>query len=307
MKTRSTKMSKITGTAISIAMLLLTMSTPAAFAQGIWEPCGGASGSLWSWAWAGNEGQNLTVVQGNFGKPIITRFEDLSGNGNHYFNTEGGRPSQPGYQEGLSLSRYGWSTSLPIIAVESYSDGTAIYGQLMFQSTSINADTFYLAAAVANTRTAGNRWLWGTDSSNYVKLDQSGNFIRAKIGGGSEIKLTDDGSLSKGPVLVEIWREPGGALRAYINGEDRTSGNPQSGSTFQVSGVGGPYEPGHSTGPGPADSAWDDHAFEYVACDGLPSQAQRDEVREYLRSKWSLFGSSGVTIRPNPPTGLAAQ
>lgn len=288
--------------ALFLALCIAPLS--ATLAQSSIQPCGGGSnGTLWAWAWAGANGEFVTTQMGNFGKPIIRQFQDLSGNGNHFFNNEGGRPSQPGYQVGLSLG--GWSTSLPVIGLSSYADGTRIYGQLMFQNASMDANAFYLAAAVANTRQAGNRWLFGVDSNDYVKLDQGQNFVRVKIGGQGEITLTGNGSLDGGPVLVEVWRDAAGNLRGYVNGTDKTLGNPQSTATFRMSGVGGPYDRGSD--PGPADSAWDDHAFEYIACKGVTSSAQRAAVREYLRSKWTLFGASTQTPIPQPPSNLSAQ
>ena len=63
------------------------------------QPCGGSSGSLWAWTWAGTNGSNLTFNSNNFGVEIVTA-NDLSGNGNHYFNNDEYNqdpPTRPAY------------------------------------------------------------------------------------------------------------------------------------------------------------------------------------------------------------------
>ncbi len=274
---------------VNIGMLML--SGPA-IAQS-WEPCGGNSDNLWAWGWAGNNGQYVTTQTDNFG-PRIVRMTDLSGNGNDWTADSDARP---GYQVGFS--RGGYSTSLPIVAVQQFADGTQIYRQYLNQSATMSAGAFYLAFAGYDSRSDGNRVVWGTSSSNRVRLNQERNRVDITIGG-NEYRLTSNGAWSNGPILVEVWRDSSNRLTAMINGVDQTDGTITESSTLRLSGVGG--------GSVSGGSAWDDYAFEYIACDGLPSASQRGEVREYLREKWDLFGSvSPPPPAPNAPANLVAQ
>jgi len=34
---------------------------------------------------------------------------------------------------------------------------------------------------------------------------------------------------------------------------------------------------------------WDDYALEMVQCNGLPSEADRLQLRNYLNNKWGIF------------------
>ena len=263
------------------------------------EPCGGRSGSLWSWGWAGNNGQYVTIENDNFG-PRIAYMVDQSGNGNDYFNDDPfneNPPTRPGYQVGFSRS--GYSTSLPIVGVNAFSNGTNIYLQFMEQSNPIAAGAFYLAFAGYESRPDGHRVVWGTTSSDRVRLEQVDNQVNITIAG-RELSLTGRNAWSDGPVLIEVWRDAGGNLRAWVNGSDKTSGSPNATGTFNMSGIGGGIPAG--------SSAWDDYAFEYVACDDLPSDSQRAATREYLRSKWNLFGPTAPPPpSPNPPSNLVAE
>jgi hypothetical protein len=280
---------------------LLTMVLPiVAWPQSSFEPCGGGSDKLWSWAHAGANGEHATVINGDFGKPIVTRMTDLSGNNHDYHNTLGGVQSQFGYQVGVSAS--GYSTSLPIFGLSSYADGTNIWPQSLLQDGSLSAaGGFYLAFAGMNTRTAGRRWLWGTNGSHNVKLEQTDNRVEFTISGNVQ-NISARGSLPSGPILVEVWRDTNNRLYVMANGNDITSGSPVASGTYDISGIGGP--PNH-------ESAWDDYAFEFIACKGLPSSTERAEVREYLRSKWNLFSGQidlpPPEVEPMPPTGLTTQ
>lgn len=266
-------------------------------AQSVATPCGGAEQDLWAWGWAGNQGEFVTTRSGDFGKLVITEMQDLSGNGNHFSNTNGGVQTQPGYQEGVSS--VGYSTDLPAVALSSYSDGTNIYLQFLEQDATMNADAFYLAFAGMNTRSAGHRWLWGTQSSNGVRLDQTDDRVDIIINGNGQ-NLTAKGALPRGPILLEIWRDGSGRLTTFINGTDASLADTTDNSAFALSGVGGGLQSG--------DSAWDDYAFEYIACDGLPTSTDRQQVREYLRSKWGLFGEvSAPAPAPNPPSSLLVE
>lgn len=289
-----------TGTGVSLALVpaavaLAALAPASALAQE-WMPCGGNEGNLWSWAWAGANGENVTTERDNFG-PRIAHMVDLSGNGHHYFNNDPfdeDPPTRPGYQVGFSHGSY--STSLPIVAVNRFADGTQIYLQWMDQEGSMAANEFYLAFAGYESRSGGHRELWGTTSEDRVRLEQVEKSLDITIGG-REHQLTDDGAWESGPVLIEIWRDGAGNLTAFVNGVDRTDGAPRESAVFDLSGIGGGIVAGNS--------AWDDYAFEYIACDGLPSAAERFEVREYLRSKWGLFGSTAPPpTAPMPPTDL---
>lgn len=284
---------------LASAALFLSVVAPQERAAAAWAPCGGAEGTLWSWAWAGNDGQNVTTERDNWG-PRIAHMIDLSGNGNDYFNDDPfneNPPTRPGYQDGFSKS--GYSTTLPIIAVNSFSDGTSIYLQFMEQQNEIDAREFYLAFAGYDSRSDGHRVVWGTTSSDRVRLEQVDNRVDITIGG-NERRVSTKNAWSNGPVLIEVWRDTANNLRAVVNGEDVTDGSPNVSAVFAMSGIGGGIPSGHS--------AWDDYAFEYIACKGLPSAQERDETREYLRAKWGLFGEPAPSpVAPNPPEDLTVE
>lgn len=265
--------------------------------------CGGADDKLWSWAWAGTNGQNVTTEAGDFGKPIITSMLDLSGNGHHYYNPTPTTPqSQPGY-EANGITRSGswgsYTTSLPVIGLDKYNDGAEIWVQSMLQQgTLVSTGDFYLAFAGMDTRGDGRRFIWGQDRVNSVRFHQEFNYILITIDG-VDRRLSANYSVPNGPVLIEVWRETSGALHVWANGSDITEGTPTDTATFAMTGIGGPLGD---------DSALDDYAFEFVACDGLPTSVQRSEVREYLRAKWGLYGEQGPPpVTPNSPTDLAVQ
>jgi hypothetical protein len=261
-------------------------------------PCGGAADKLWSWAWAGESGEHVTSRVGDFDKLVITDVVDLSGNGHHYYNHDLGGPYGPDQQtnpafepNGFTAEFYGgsYSTTRPVLAVETYNDGTLAYVQsLKQQGTMVANGGFYLAFAGADTRGDGDRFMWGTTTSNSVRFNQAYNRIHINIDG-NNTRLSDDFAVPNGGILIEVWREDSGALHVWADGVDVTDGSPTDNGTFSMTGTGGPLG---------VDSAWDDYAFEYIACDALPSATQRAEVREYLRAKWELFGD---VIRPNPP------
>lgn len=278
----------------AVVLMLLPVS---ALGQSI-APCGGAGDKLWSWAWAGESGEYVTSRVGDFQKLVITDVVDLSGNGHHYFNHELGGPHGPNQQtnpayepNGFTVDYYGgsYSTHRPVLAVETYNDGTLAYVQSMKQQgTLVTNGGFYLAFAGADTRGDGDRFIWGTTEADNVRFNQSVNRIHINIDG-NNTRLSADYSVPNGGILIEVWREDSGALHIWADGVDVTDGSPVDNGTFSMTGTGGPLG---------VDSAWDDYAFEYIACDNLPSALRRAEVREYLRAKWELFGE---VIRPNPP------
>jgi hypothetical protein len=255
-----------------------------------WAPCGGAEDKLWSWAWAGESGENVTTVGGTDKQRIIEML-DLSGNGHHYFNDSGSQ--QPAFQVGLSV--HGFTTSLPIVAADRFADGTQVYMQWMDQVATMLADGgFYLAFAGMNTRDAGHRHLWGRAWDNLVRVDQGRNRTNIIINGTEHI-LAESESLPKGPILLEIWRDGNNVLHAWVNGQDISLPGVTSSEMFSMNGIGWS---GDGTG------GWDDYAFEYIACDDIPSSQQRDEVREYLRAKWRLYGEGALVSPPGPPADL---
>jgi hypothetical protein len=261
-----------------------------------WAPCGGRDGTLWSWAWTGPDGAYVTTVN-NSGRDRIVHMLDLSGNENHYFNTTGSR--EPYFEPTLSLTQHWgtYSTDLAPVSRHRLNNGTDVFQQWMDQETRINAASeFYLAFAGMNTRGSGVREIWGSDTRNNVRIDQGNNRIRVNIAGTHET-VTQSGSIPKGPVLIEVWRESDNSVHVWVNGYDVTPQDPvvMSG-TFGMKGIGW---------KGDGSSGWDDYAFEYIACNGLPDQVQRGELRDYLRTKWHLFGESSDTpAAPNPPVGV---
>ncbi|MEM6991325.1 MAG: hypothetical protein AAF721_12525 [Myxococcota bacterium] len=236
-------------------------------------PCGDL---LWSWAWAGPMGENLTLV-GDPGEELIERMADLSGNGRDYFN-EGG--DKPAFQVGYSWDDGEYSTRLPAIALHERAGGMQIFEQFMFQDESLDAGGgFYLAFAGMNSRDTGQREMWGTTEQDTVRLDQDDDRVNIVVGG-QGFALTPAGSVPKGPLLLEIWRDDAGVFTVYVNGSDATEPGAASTNIFGLSGI------GHDqTGT----SGWDDVAFEYVVCDGLPDAATRDEARAILNARWAIF------------------
>jgi hypothetical protein len=273
----------------AISLAILTFSS-VSDAYGQWSPCGGPEGDLWSWSWAGESGENVTIVEGG-GGPRITDMRDLSGNGHHYSNHTGS--NQPAFQTGLELD--GYRTTLPIIAVDRYADGSQAYGQWMNQAGTMSAaGTFYLVFAGMNTRGAGHRHLWGRTWNDLVRLDQGRDRANIFIDGVEHL-LSDSGSIPKGPILLEIWRDEDNVLHTWVNGKDVSLAGAASAAIFRMTGIGWS---GDGTG------GWDDYAFEYVACDGLPAAQQRSDVREHLRQKWGLYGESVYPAKPKSPADI---
>lgn len=277
--------------------LSLLASTAGNIAQAAFEPCGGNTDKLWSWGWAGTNGSNVTLNTNNFGKEI-SYMGDLSGNGNHFSNDDPfnqNPPTRPAYLSSLSIG--GWSTNLPLVGAQNYDSGQSAYLQYMFQPNDMVATgEFYLAFAGYDSRSEGERMIFGTTGSNFLRYDQRDNRLDITISG-SSITLTPKNSWSNGPLLIEVWRDSANTLHAWVNGIDRTFSGLTNSSTFRMNGIGG----GEPAGSG----AFDDYGFEYIACDGLPSSSQRSEVREYMRAKWGLFGP--LAPAPNPPSGLFAE
>lgn len=237
------------------------------------RPC---DDQLWAWAWGGEDGA-FVELEGDPPEQWIRRMVDQSGNGRDYVN-EG--PEMPAYQLGYSWDDGDYSTELPIVAVNTRDTGMLVYEQYMFQDESLDAaGGFYLAFAGMNTRDGGQRELWGTTEQDTVRLDQERDRVNIVIAGQNQ-SLTAEDAMDKGPLLLEVWREDDGSLHAFINGADASEPGAMSGATFALSGIGS-----DQTG----SSGWDDYAFEYIVCAGVPTGMQRDAVREYLRDKWGLY------------------
>jgi hypothetical protein len=246
---------------------------------------------LWAWGWAGQQSENLTLINGPRGK-LITDMVDLSGRGNHFYNYGANKPA---YQIGLNLNAStkggSYQTSLPIVGLDKYAGGSQVYGNILYQAKHLNAQGgFYLAAVCTNTRTGGERELFGTDNQNYVRLDQQRNNVTLKVGGVQQ-KVGKDGSLPKGILLLEIWRDDAGKVTCYGNGVDISVPRIKIPQTFALSGMG--FDGGGS-------SQWDDYWMEFVLCDALPPQAERDFLRGYLSSKWGIPGLGGHAAPPSP-------
>jgi len=237
--------------------------------------CGGNSDKLWAWTWAGETGQHATVYDKPGTGLRITQLEDLSGNGNHFHNLTG--TDEPGYQVGYSYQSY--STALPAIALNKYDGGKQLYVQFLLQDEALDASGgFYLAFAGMNTRDSGQREMWGTTTTDNVRLDQERDRVNATIGGVG-LQLTADAAVPKGPLLLEVFRTDQGELHVSANGVDVGLAITND-EVFQLSGTG--FD-------GTGSSGWDDVAFEYVMCKGLPTQEQRDHVRSELNQRWGIY------------------
>lgn len=288
----------MTGSVLPVAMAMFAPMI--AHSATVWEPCGGAADTLWAWAWAGENSSNVTLSTNNFGTEI--RFMgDLSGNGNDYFNDDPFNqdpPTRPAYRNAPTIGS--WSTSHAIVGSDNYDSGSRAYVQYMHQASDMVASSdFYLAFAGYDSRADGHRVIWGTTGSNRVRYEQLENSVDISIGG-TDLTLTGKDAWSDGPILIEVWRDAAGSLHAWVNGTDRTSGNISNSSTLRLNGIGG--------GDPAGNSAFDDHAFEYVACDGIPSSTQRADVREYLRAKWQLYGDAAPPpVKPNPPSEFTVE
>ena len=289
---------RLRATLVSSTALLVACAGNVASAQTI-SPCGGPTGTLWSWAWGGVNGSNVTLSENNFGTEVVF-MRDISGNGNDYFNDDPfnqNPPTRPAYLPSFSMN--GYSTSFPVVGADNYDSGERAYLQYMFPESDMNAPGgFYLAFAGYDSRDAGQRMIWGTTADDFLRYDQLEKSLDITIAGNS-IDITGRNAWSEGPVLIEVWRDAANNLHAWVNGERRTSGSPSLAGTFRLNGIGG----GEPAGGG----AFDDHGFEYIACDGLPTPEQRAEVREYLREKWQLFGDTVSVRAPNPPSSLVAE
>jgi hypothetical protein len=227
---------------------------------------------LWTWTWAGECGEHVTLEQGRNG-PLISRLADLSANGN---DLEPRAFHVPGYRVGLTLAD-GWTTDYPLIAINRYPDGQDHYGNTYFQERSLQGWNFYVAVAFTNSRTSGLRGLLGTTLEDNVQIDQDHNAVEITIAGNTY--KTAWGSLPAGAVLLEIARSISGEVLVFANGV-QIGQSPPNFDRWDLSGT------GHGL---TSNSHFDDYLLELVMFRGLPDQAFRQVVRDYFRSKWDLF------------------
>lgn len=244
---------------------------------------------LWAWLWAGDNASNLTLVDDAFG-PKIAAAGDLSGNGNDFFNNDQqtgipDRPNRMAYEAPVNYNS--WSSELGAIMLEGYRlrPGTSfsnVYQQTIYQATSIDAGDFNLYAVIANTRDGGNRYLWGTTSTNNIRLEQSASNSRVNMTiAGSTFNITAAGAVphNQGAIILQVKRE-NNVISCLVNGTDITSGSPVNGAAFGMSGIGG--------GAQAVGSGWDDWAHEFVACKGVLTPSQESQMVQYLTDKWNI-------------------
>ena len=272
----------------ALGVFLALVGTSTVGAQPVGDP-GDIGSELWAWGWAGYKGQNLVLGQSKYG-PVVTQMNDLSGRGNHFFANS---QYQPAYATSLELpsSTKGgaYQTSLPVVGLDSYADGSNVYGNVMYQNRTLNAaGGFYLAAVCMNTRNGGTRQLFGSTNGDVVHLDQGLDAVFMTVGGQWR-RLCPDGDLPKGIMVLEIWRDSKGVMTCFANGNKVTQGTVKTTKTSQISGFG--FD-------GSGSSQWDDYSMEFVMCDALPPKSERDMIREYLRAKWNVWGA------PSPPKAV---
>jgi hypothetical protein len=280
------------GTSLSVAM---TGSGVVSYEQPGPPPSGdvvNALGtSLWCWAWAGDGSTDYVTLELYNGLQRIVQMNDLSGNGRHYTGTiDGSSTGAPFYQEGLTqVGDWGtYETALAPVMRDKMNDGSDLFGQSMSQSARMETTgPFYLAFAGFNRRSAGHRWMWGfSDSSysntDYVRLDQGNDRLNMTVAGSAEFRVSPTGSIPKGPIFIEIWRDESNNIYCRCNGQDVTNPLTTEGKSgnFRMTGIGG----GGSAGSG----RWDDYSFEYIVCNDLPNEFQRNSLRGIIGSRWSF-------------------
>ena len=245
--------------------------------------------NAFGWMWAGESAANISnYVSLGGGRTHYRNCVNLVSPGTNDFYNNNSTGDADGYLPCTqpSYSRNGYSTLFPTIACDVF-DGAAsdtqVYGQHMFQADLNASGAFYLGAVVANNRGAGIRYLWGTTTSDYVKMNQEvGNqkFL-IKLSGGSEIALTADGAFDRyTQFFVEIWRDADNSLHCAINGAEVTSGSPSSSALCNINGWGGP--------DGDTSAGWDDWLFEVFLCDGATTPTERNAMRLYVDDKWGM-------------------
>ena len=180
---------------------------------------------LYAWGWAGVNGENVTLVDGPNGK-LISFMQDLSGNGNTFFRNGG---SKPAYQVGLTLPENtkggAYSTTLPLIGLDKYVPGQQIYGNIFdFTNPLVDSNDFYLAAVYMNTRTGGQREVWGNDAAGWVRIDQQREQVSLNIGGtAKQISLATQQQRTGTEQVVQSTSEIAKIAKSNVAGAGQTT------------------------------------------------------------------------------------
>lgn len=186
----------------------------------------------------------------------------------------------------------GYRTPHPLIGLNSWHTPIVnAYGNVYTQSVGLNATgEFYLGVAWFNLRTDGIRELHGSDTNNFVRFSQVTGEVFLTIAGDPVFAWPVHGTkvgagAPKGPLYLELWRDASNVIHVWANGVDIGLGVTKSG-TFDVSGFGA-----NNAGTGQHD----DPLAEFLFCDGLPSEAERAQLREHMRRKWRLYERTFAT------------
>jgi len=246
---------------------------------------------LWSWFWAGEDDEHLTVDL-SLGRGRIMRMEDLSGNGNHL---ERGHPVSttfPAHDVGVARSGDWGTYATPFTPLwrHLFNDGGNTTGQWLDQERAMVTDgPFYFVAALLDTRSHGTRDMWGRQRHNCFRYDQNLGRIRALIDYptpvvGSGTALCPRHSFGRGPLLIDFGRDADNRMQMWANG--RSVGFPDLyiPGTLDVRGFGSAAEDPDSSG-----ARFDDMAFELMSFTSLPDSEDRARIRAYLNAKWHLY------------------
>lgn len=195
----------------------------------------------------------------------------------------------------------GYRTPHPLIGLNSWHTPIVnAYGNVYTQSVGLNATgEFYLGVAWFNLRTDGIRELHGSDTQNFVRFSQVTGEVFLTIAGDPVFAWPVHGTkvgagAPKGPLYLELWRDASNVIHVWANGVDIGLGVTKSG-TFDVSGFGA-----NNAGTGQHD----DPLAEFLFCDGLPSEAERAQLREHMRRKWRLWTRTFATAAAYEETEL---
>ena len=249
---------------------------------------------LWAWIWAGEKGENLEL-QKKKRWSLITKVKDLSGNGNDFtaVDDKGNKSGIP-YQVGLFLPKktgaYGeyetYSTKLPLLGVNYLVDAsgkkiTEVFSNIYSTEKPLSAENeFYLAAVCMNTRGQGARFLFGDDPDNYIRMDQKNHRLDMKLDGGEIVKITSKKAMPTGIIFLEIWRAKDCTITVRANGNIVSLPKVKYPGVCNVKGVGW---------GGGKHSQWDDFWMEFIMCDKLPSEKERDKLMEFEMCKWNIW------------------
>ena len=252
-----------------------------------------------AWTHGGRRGENLVLEHDGSSKYLIKQALDQGPRGNHFKNLTGDR--EAGFRYGVSFADNStngtYETWFPLIGIHEWDDDDAPFGTTHFSNVyywdqQFNASgPFHLVAVFANSRNGGSRDLWGAGTFSggqvptYVKLDQGPNgTLKVAFDGGGERVLVDSG-IPQGLVVLEIYRTASNHVHAIVNGEDVTDpGFGQLVGDFAIDGFG--YRGYDASDPDGGQFQWDDYLMELAAFDALPSESDREALREYCTEKW---------------------